>query len=86
MMVYYLCLWQVRSVTLDTWLPEQVAFMAATGNGVANSFWEAKLQPGIKPHYDSPELGSFIRRKVYANVQCTPGIALPATSGEAMSL
>jgi hypothetical protein len=57
---------QVRSVTLDTWLPEQVAFMAATGNGIANAFWEAKLQPGTKPHYDAPELGTFIRRKVCA--------------------
>jgi Putative GTPase activating protein for Arf len=56
---------QVRSVTLDTWLPEQVAFMTVTGNGVANAFWEAKLQPGTKPHHDSPELSSFIRRKVH---------------------
>eukprot|EP00884_Botryococcus_braunii_P009160 jgi/Botrbrau1/18245/Bobra.110_1s0002.1 len=25
---------------------------------------EAKLQPGTKPHYDAPELGTFIRRKL----------------------
>eukprot|EP00884_Botryococcus_braunii_P012642 jgi/Botrbrau1/21379/Bobra.0216s0001.1 len=69
---------KVRSVTLDTWLPEQVAFMAATGNGVANAFWEAKLQPGTKPHYDAPELGTFIRRKY--NKEFADGVWPPAST------
>ena len=34
---------KVRSCTLDTWLPEQVAFMARTGNAAANAHFEARL-------------------------------------------
>lgn len=34
---------KVRSTTLDTWLPEQVAFMQSMGNEKANSYWEADL-------------------------------------------
>ncbi len=57
---------QVRSVSLDTWLPEQVAFMARTGNAVANAHREARLDPALKPPAASPELEGFIRRKVRA--------------------
>ena len=55
---------QVRSCTLDTWLPEQVAFMAETGNHKANAFLEANLREEQKPGYDTAELASFIRKKV----------------------
>ena len=55
---------QVRSCTLDTWLPEQVAFMERTGNAVANAHREARLQPGDRPSSDPLELERFIRRKV----------------------
>ncbi len=34
---------QVRSTTLDTWLPEQVEFMDRTGNAVANAYWVRRL-------------------------------------------
>ncbi|CAL8468807.1 g8348 [Coccomyxa elongata] len=54
---------KVRSCTLDTWLPEQVAFMARTGNAKANVYYEAKLEPSQKPSYNSPDLEAFIRRK-----------------------
>jgi len=57
---------QVRSVTLDTWLPEQVAFMARTGNAAANAHREARLDPALKPPPASPELEGFIRRKARA--------------------
>lgn len=56
---------QVRSCTLDTWLPEQVAFMDHTGNAKANAYYEAKLDPSEKPSYYSPDLEAFIRRKVF---------------------
>ncbi|OIT35273.1 PREDICTED: probable ADP-ribosylation factor GTPase-activating protein AGD5 isoform X2 [Nicotiana attenuata] len=36
---------KVRSATLDTWLPEQVAFIQTMGNEKSNSYWEAKLPP-----------------------------------------
>ncbi|EFN56385.1 hypothetical protein CHLNCDRAFT_14705, partial [Chlorella variabilis] len=34
---------KVRSCSLDTWLPEQVEFMARTGNALGNAYWEASL-------------------------------------------
>ena len=40
---------QVRSCSLDTWLPEQVEFMARTGNALANSYWEGGMKEGQKP-------------------------------------
>lgn len=55
---------KVRSCTLDTWLPEQVQFMARTGNAAANAHYEARLEPSQKPSYYSPELEAFVRRKV----------------------
>ncbi|XP_058090267.1 ADP-ribosylation factor GTPase-activating protein effector protein 2-like isoform X2 [Magnolia sinica] len=36
---------KVRSATLDTWLPEQVALMQSMGNVKSNSYWEAELLP-----------------------------------------
>lgn len=33
---------KVRSTTLDTWLPEQVAFVQKMGNRKANLFWEGR--------------------------------------------
>ncbi|KAM1347687.1 hypothetical protein ACFX2H_036581 [Malus domestica] len=50
---------QVRSATLDTWLPEQVAFIQSMGNDKANSYWEAELPP----KYDRVGIENFIRAK-----------------------
>ncbi|KAG1338424.1 ADP-ribosylation factor GTPase-activating protein AGD5 [Cocos nucifera] len=49
----------VRSATLDTWLPEQVAFIQKMGNEKANSYWEAELPP----NYDRVGIENFIRAK-----------------------
>ncbi|KAL0033769.1 hypothetical protein WJX77_004657 [Trebouxia sp. C0004] len=68
---------KVRSCTLDTWLPQQVSFMAVTGNAAANSYWEAKLGPGQKPHYESSDLEPFIRRK-YCNKEFAEGAWPPS--------
>ncbi|CAK9312090.1 unnamed protein product [Citrullus colocynthis] len=38
---------KVRSTTLDTWLPEQVAFMQSMGNERSNCYWEAELPPNF---------------------------------------
>ncbi|KAB1217201.1 putative ADP-ribosylation factor GTPase-activating protein AGD5 [Morella rubra] len=48
---------KVRSATLDTWLPEQVAFIQSMGNEKANSYWEAELPP----NYDRVGIEHFIR-------------------------
>ncbi|KAK8464235.1 hypothetical protein PHAVU_011G154950 [Phaseolus vulgaris] len=50
---------KVRSATLDTWLPEQVAFIQSMGNEKANSYWEAELPP----NYDRVGIENFIRAK-----------------------
>ncbi|KAM0943938.1 putative Arf GTPase activating protein [Dioscorea sansibarensis] len=50
---------KVRSATLDTWLPEQVAFIQSMGNEMANSYWEAELPP----NYDRVGIENFIRAK-----------------------
>ncbi|KAJ3670264.1 hypothetical protein LUZ60_010588 [Juncus effusus] len=50
---------KVRSATLDTWLPEQVAFIQSMGNERANCYWEAELPP----HYDRVGIENFIRAK-----------------------
>ncbi|XP_030469170.1 ADP-ribosylation factor GTPase-activating protein AGD5-like [Syzygium oleosum] len=50
---------KVRSATLDTWLPEQVAFIQSMGNEKANSYWEAELPQ----NYDRVGIENFIRAK-----------------------
>ncbi|CAL8145974.1 unnamed protein product [Prunus armeniaca] len=50
---------KVRSATLDTWLPEQVAFIQSMGNEKSNRFWEAELPP----NYDRVGIENFIRAK-----------------------
>ncbi|KAK1435678.1 hypothetical protein QVD17_01444 [Tagetes erecta] len=50
---------KVRSATLDTWLPEQVAFIQSMGNAKANGYWEAELPP----NYDRVGIENFIRAK-----------------------
>lgn len=56
---------KVRSVTLDTWLPEQVAFMQNTGNVKANQHWEGDLPSGFRrpKENDRSGLEKFIRAK-----------------------
>ncbi|KAJ0923581.1 putative Arf GTPase activating protein [Helianthus annuus] len=50
---------KVRSATLDTWLPEQVAFIRSMGNAKSNSYWEAELPS----KYDRVGIENFIRAK-----------------------
>eukprot|EP00897_Mesotaenium_endlicherianum_P005547 jgi/Mesen1/501/ME000104S10595 len=59
---------KVRSATLDTWLPEQVAFMQSMGNEKANAFWEMELPPGFRRPSEADRTGleSFIRAKYEA--------------------
>ncbi|GAB4831284.1 hypothetical protein Ancab_005298 [Ancistrocladus abbreviatus] len=50
---------KVRSTTLDTWLPDQVAFLQSMGNKESNAYWEAKLSQ----NYDRVAIENFIRAK-----------------------
>lgn len=50
---------KVRSTTLDTWLPEQVAFIQSMGNDKSNAYWEAELPL----HYDKNQIENFIHAK-----------------------
>lgn len=56
---------KVRSTTLDTWLPEQVAFVEVMGNRKANLFWEAELPVGFHRPFegDMEGLKNFIGNK-----------------------
>ncbi|KAL3137655.1 hypothetical protein ABBQ38_004931 [Trebouxia sp. C0009 RCD-2024] len=56
--------------------------MAATGNAVANGYWEAKLISNQKPHYESSDLEPFIRRK-YCNKEFANGTWPPTLPDEA---
>jgi stromal membrane-associated protein len=55
----------VRSCTLDTWSPEQVRFMAAVGNRLANDYWESKIPDDFE--FPDPtntyQMSTFIRHK-----------------------
>ncbi|CAL5083516.1 unnamed protein product [Urochloa decumbens] len=68
---------KVRSATLDTWLPEQVAFIQSMGNEKANSYWEAELPP----NYDRVGIENFIRAK-YEDKRWVPrnGTSRPSSS------
>ena len=79
----------VRSLTLDAWTPAQAAFMAATGNAVANAHWEAALPPGFaRPSPQQvdgrrpPELEVFIRRK-YTGAFVRAGTTWPPRASDA---
>ncbi|KAL8249191.1 hypothetical protein R6Q59_006059 [Mikania micrantha] len=50
---------KVRSATLDTWLPDQIACVQAMGNNKSNKYWEALLPP----KYDRVGIENFIRAK-----------------------
>ncbi|XP_024393167.1 ADP-ribosylation factor GTPase-activating protein AGD5 isoform X2 [Physcomitrium patens] len=78
---------KVRSVTLDTWLPEQVAFIQGMGNIKANEYWEAELPPSFtRPgENDRSGLEAFIRAKYEAKrwiARDTSGPANAASRGE----
>ena len=64
---------KVRSTTLDTWLPEQVAFVQQMGNRRANLFWEGRLPRNFKRPAEGDMLGlrHFINDK-YRHVNCHP--------------
>ena len=65
---------QVRSCSLDTWLPGQVAFMTATGNAVANAYWAGRRGAAARLPASSPGLAAHLERKVG---HCE-GLKLPA--------
>jgi len=56
---------KVRSTTLDTWLPEQVAFVQRMGNRRANAYWEARLPASFRrpAEGDMSGLSTFIGDK-----------------------
>lgn len=65
---------KVRSTTLDTWLPEQVEFVAFLGNEVCNTYWEAMLPKGFhRPETeDTMGLRKFIVDKYVNRKYCDP--------------
>ncbi|XP_057466062.1 ADP-ribosylation factor GTPase-activating protein AGD5-like isoform X2 [Actinidia eriantha] len=70
---------KVRSATLDTWLPEQVAFIQTMGNEKSNSYWEAELPP----NYDRVGIENFIRAK-YEEKRWIPKNGKPKSPSRAL--
>jgi len=57
---------RVRSLDLDSWLPEHLAVMISLGNQRANIIWEAKMHPGVKkpgPGSSQEDKEKYIRAK-----------------------
>ncbi|KAI5656977.1 hypothetical protein M9H77_25770 [Catharanthus roseus] len=67
---------KVRSATLDTWLPDQVAFIQSMGNKKSNSYWEAELPS----NYNRVGIENFIRAK-YVEKRWIPRDVNSKTSG-----
>ncbi|KAL1805559.1 hypothetical protein ACET3Z_028627 [Daucus carota] len=67
---------KVRSATLDTWLPDQIALIQSMGNAKSNSYWESELPS----NYDRVGIENFIRAKyndkrwIPRSVKTTPSI------------
>ncbi|VVA98014.1 unnamed protein product [Arabis nemorensis] len=72
---------QVRSITLDTWLPDQVSFMQSTGNAKANRYWESELPP----HFERSSSDAFIRAKYNEKKWVSPGGIQPAPIASQLS-
>ncbi|CAH8388698.1 unnamed protein product [Eruca vesicaria subsp. sativa] len=72
---------QVRSITLDTWLPDQVSFMQSTGNAKANEYWESELPP----HFERSSSDAFIRAKYNERKWVSPGGIQPVPTATKLS-
>ncbi|XP_050123072.1 probable ADP-ribosylation factor GTPase-activating protein AGD15 isoform X2 [Malus sylvestris] len=73
---------KVRSTTLDTWLPEQIAFMESMGNEKANSYWEKELPP----NFDRNGTEKFIRAKYDGRMWVVKNAKQPALEPVDMSI
>lgn len=73
---------KVRSTNLDTWLPEQVAFVAAVGNARGNAYWEAALpRDAQRPaEADMAALRSFINDKYVHRAFCSKDLGEPPST------
>ncbi|XP_065882178.1 probable ADP-ribosylation factor GTPase-activating protein AGD15 [Euphorbia lathyris] len=63
---------QVRSTTLDTWLPDQVAFMQSMGNEKSNSYWEATLPSNVERNGTETFIRAKYQEKRWASKIETP--------------
>jgi hypothetical protein len=69
---------KMRSITLDTILPEEAQFLLNMSNDVANRWWEASLSPNERAsvHQDT----SFISQKYEHQRWCLKDNSIPAPS------
>lgn len=59
----YIVIFQVKSVNLDSWTPEQVQSMRVMGNKMARRVYEAELPEHFRRPQTDSALESFIRAK-----------------------
>lgn len=74
---------KVKSVNLDAWTPEQVAYVQRTGNSRARAIYEANLPDDFRRPQTDTALESFIRakyehKKYIAQDYVDPGPPAPA--------
>ncbi|KAJ7975355.1 Arf GTPase activating protein [Quillaja saponaria] len=74
---------KVRSTTLDTWLPNQVAFLQFMGNEKSNKYCEAELPPNF--NRSGSGLEKFIRSKYVEKRWVRKGAIQPTTTTGEMS-
>ncbi|KAK1378845.1 putative ADP-ribosylation factor GTPase-activating protein AGD5 [Heracleum sosnowskyi] len=67
---------KVRSATLDTWLPDQIAMIQSMGNAKSNSYWESELPP----NYDRVGIENFIRAKYIDKRWISRGVKVTPSS------
>ncbi|KAM6571235.1 hypothetical protein CsatA_015315 [Cannabis sativa] len=73
---------KVRSTTLDTWLPEQIAFMESMGNKKANNYWEATMPSDFDRSGITKLIHDKYEGKIWTKKRSTKAIA---ESGESQS-
>ncbi|KAI9030975.1 Arf GTPase activating protein, partial [Phycomyces nitens] len=63
---------KVKSVDLDTWVPEQIDSMIRWGNGRANKYWEAKSTPQDPRHNMEARIRAKYEHKQWASQDNLP--------------
>ena len=71
---------KVRSLTLDKWLPEYVAFLCKRGNAAANRFLEANVPENVvrlNPRTQRPLREEYIKNKYVKHLYAAPVAVQP---------
>ena len=71
---------RVRSTKIDSWTMEQIEIIAATGNKIANDYWEAKLPAYFRradPSASLDEVFELVKNKYIKCLYASKGLPNP---------